>query len=35
MPREAGKFQDEFIARIAPASHFHLALNHLGNTPLW
>ena len=31
-PREARKFQDEFIARIAPAGHFHIALNHLGNT---
>jgi AraC-like DNA-binding protein len=30
-PRAACKFQGDFIARIAPDSHFHLALNHLGN----
>lgn len=26
------KFQTDFIARIAPESHFHIALNHLANT---
>lgn len=30
-PRDARKFQSDFIARIAPDSHFHAALNHLSN----
>lgn len=29
---EPGRFQRDFIANIAPESHFHLALNHLSNT---
>jgi AraC-like DNA-binding protein len=31
-PREVRRFREAFIAKIAPDSHFHLALNHLGNT---
>jgi len=31
-PAETGRFQSDFIARIAPESHFHVALNHLDNT---
>ena len=30
-PRNPRGFQSEFIARIAPESHFHLAFNHLGS----
>jgi AraC-like DNA-binding protein len=30
-PRDPRKFQREFIARITPDSHFHVALNHLTN----
>jgi AraC-like DNA-binding protein len=31
-PGDARRFQNEFIRRIAPESHFHIALNHLSNT---
>jgi len=31
-PREARRFQRDFIARIAPDCHFQIALNHLANT---
>jgi AraC-like DNA-binding protein len=31
-PRDPRKFQSDFIAKIAPDSHFHIALNHLSNT---
>lgn len=31
-PRDAHQFQNQFIHRIAPESHFQHALNHLGNT---
>lgn len=31
-PADPGRFQNAFIASIAPDSHFHLALNCLGNT---
>jgi AraC-like DNA-binding protein len=30
-PRAARTFQNRFIARISPESHFHVALNHLDN----
>lgn len=30
--REVRRFQDDFIARIMPQSHFHVAMNHLANT---
>ena len=30
-PEEVHGLQSEFIARVAPESHFHLALNQLGN----
>ncbi len=30
-PDEVHQLQSEFIARVAPESHFHLALNQLGN----
>lgn len=31
-PGDARRFQNDFIRRIAPDSHFHIALNHLSNT---